>query len=112
MSSAKSSTFDTADVTIFINLLLGLIPVMTLAWSVAGDERKSAGERVVESESDRQQQLTIFSMICGLWLPTLGMWNWMRGESRVWIILWCILGLICLVLSWFLRKRRMRSSLS
>jgi hypothetical protein len=93
-------------VSVLLNLLFGLIPTLTLAWSIAADERKTLDERVVASEGDRRQQKTIFAMIYGLWLLTLAMWNWMRGESPVWIALWSLLGVTALAFAAISRRRR------
>lgn len=91
---------------ILLNVIFGLIPTMTLAWSIAADERKSGIERVVASTDDRTHQHVMFALIYGLWALTLAMWNWMREESPYWIGLWLVFGLAGLAASRVLSRRR------
>lgn len=91
--------------TILLNLLFGLIPTLTLAWAIAADERKTPEERVVSNAADRRQQKTIFALVYGLWLATLAMWNWMRGEAAGWIVLWLALAAIALAYAFVSRRR-------
>lgn len=91
---------------ILLNVIFGLIPTMTLAWSIAADERKSAGERVVSSTDDRTHQHVMFALLYGLWALTLAMWNWMREASPFWIGLWLLFGLAGLAASRVLARRR------
>jgi len=91
---------------ILLNVVFGLIPTMTLAWSIAADERKSGRERVVASTDDRTHQHVMFALIYGLWALTLAMWNWMRGESPLWIGLWLVFGVAGLTASRVLSRRR------
>jgi hypothetical protein len=93
---------------IFLNIAFGLIPTFALAWSIAADERKPLEERVVAGSEDRKAQLRIFELVYGLWALTLSMWNWMRGESGVWIALWAVFGVVALLLA--ARKRAGTSS--
>lgn len=91
---------------VLLNLFLGLVPAMALAWSVAADERKNSEEKVVGSEKDRLQQNIIFSLVYGLWGFTMAMWNWMRTEPVGWAIFWLVLGVAGVVLCRVLVRRR------
>ena len=97
--------------TLILNLILGLIPTMALAWSIVADERKPAEEKVVVSSSDRRDQNIIFALVYGLWGFTMAMWNWMNDRGGVWIVSWLVVGVVGLVLCRILvmRKRRLRS---
>ena len=94
--------------TILLNIALGLIPTIALAWSIAADEKKPADEKVVASSADRRDQNVIFALVYGLWGFTMAMWNWMNDRSGVWIGSWLIAGiaglLICRIL--VMRNRR------
>jgi hypothetical protein len=90
---------------LILNIVFGLIPTLTLGWSMAADERKPAADRVVSTSSDRRQQSTMFLLVYGLWALTLAMWNWMRGYQPAWIAVWAVAGVVGLV--WYgARKRR------
>lgn len=91
---------------ILLNVIFGLIPTMTLAWSLAADERKADHDRVVVSADDRTHQRVMFVFIYGLWSLTLAMWNWMREESPIWIGLWLLFGVAGLAASRVLSRRR------
>ena len=95
---------------VLLNLFLGIVPALTLAWSIAADERQASGAKVVDSERDRVQHNIIFSLIYGLWGLTMAMWNWMRTEPQEWIIFWLILGVVGLVLCRWLVRRRDRQA--
>jgi hypothetical protein len=97
-------------IAILLNIGLGVIPTLALAWSVAADERKSVEDRIVRTERDRREHNIVFSLVYGLWGLTLAMWNWMRGESVVWIALWLTLGVIGLVMWRLLSARRKRTT--
>ncbi len=94
--------------TLLLNVVFGLFPTIALAWSVAADERRMLGERVVNSGSERRQQQVIFLLVYGLWAATLAMWNWMRSEHLFWIVLWLVVSIVAFVLCRIQRKR-MRS---
>jgi len=89
---------------LILNIVFGLIPTLTLAWSMAADERKPAADRVVGSSTDRRQQATMFLLVYGLWSLTLAMWNWMRGYPPAWIAVWGLAGVVGLL--WYGARKR------
>jgi len=89
---------------LILNIVFGLIPTLTLAWSMAADERKPAADRVVSSSADRRQQSTMFLLVYGLWALTLAMWDWMRGYPPAWIAVWGLAGVVGLV--WYGARKR------
>ena len=91
--------------TLLINIVLGLFPTFALAWSLAADERKPAGERVTETDDDRRRQRLMFLLVYGLWSLTLAMWNWMRSWPGYWIVLWSAAGVVALLACAALRRR-------
>jgi len=91
---------------IIFNVVLGLIPTMALAWSIAADERKPQAEKVVTTSGDRLDQNMIFALIYGLWGFTMAMWNWMNDRSISWIASWLGVGLVGLVLCRVLALRK------
>jgi|GEM_PF-507851 len=93
---------------VLLNLFLGIVPALALAWSIAADERRTSADKVVDSERDRLQHNIIFSLIYGLWGLTMAMWNWMRTEPEGWIIFWLVLGITGLILCRWLVLRRNR----
>ena len=74
------------------NLLLGILPLIILGASWA------AG-----IADDRQHRRT-FVFVYGLWALTLAMWNWMRSAPVGWIVLWGVLAVAALGLSFRLRR--------
>ncbi|HUF18453.1 MAG TPA: hypothetical protein VMS12_10460 [Thermoanaerobaculia bacterium] len=91
---------------LIFNIILGLIPTIALAWSIAADERKPADEKVVASSSDRRDQNIIFALVYGLWGFTMAMWNWMNDRSTAWIIAWLAAGVLGLIVCRLLVMRR------
>lgn len=94
--------------TLVLNIALGLIPTIALAWSIAADERKPFDEKVVISSSDRRDQNIIFALVYGLWGFTMAMWNWMNDRSSMWIASWLIAGMLGLVVCRLLVMRKKR----
>jgi hypothetical protein len=90
---------------LLFNLILGIVPVLALASTIAADERKSAADRVVASDSDRRTQLSIFLLVDGLWSGSLAMWNWMRGYPLGWVVFWSVVSIVALIAA-ALRRRR------
>lgn len=78
---------------IALNLILGVIPTLVLAGSIA------AG-----IEDDRTHR-RMFVLVYGLWALTLAMWNWMRSYPVAWIVMWGVAGVIALVWTFLLRRR-------
>jgi hypothetical protein len=80
-------------VTIFLNLLLGIVPTLILGASIAAGIEDDAGHR------------RVFLLIYALWAFTLAGWNWLESAHVAWIVLWALFGVVALVL-WFMRARR------
>ena len=89
-----------------LNILFGLIPVLTLGWSQAADLRKESPERVVVTSRDEHRHMAVFLLVSGLWSLTLAMWNWMRGYSIWWIVLWTLVGAFSLSRWWMSSRSR------
>ena len=89
---------------LILNVMFGLVPTLTLAWSMAADERKPAADRVVVSSIDRRQQSTMFLLVYGLWALTLAMWNWFRSYPPAWVAVWGVAGVVGLV--WYAARKR------
>jgi hypothetical protein len=79
-------------VILLLNLVLGLVPTLIFAGSIA------AG-----TVDDRRHRLT-FALVYGLWALTLAMWNWMRSAPVGWVVVWAVAGALALI--WFAAKRR------
>ena len=77
---------------LLFNILLGILPALILGASWA------AG-----IADDRQHRRT-FVFVYGLWALTLAMWNWMRSAPVGWIVLWGVLAVAALGLSFRLRR--------
>jgi hypothetical protein len=75
------------------NLVLGILPTLVLAGSIAA------------GVDDDRQHRRMFLLVYGLWAVTLSMWNWMRSYPAGWIAVWGILGAAALV---FIAARRER----
>ncbi len=78
---------------IALNLILGVIPTLVLAGSIA------AG-----IEDDRTHR-RMFLLVYGLWALTLAMWNWMRSYPLAWIVMWGAAGVITLAWTFWLRRK-------
>ncbi len=78
---------------IAFNLILGILPTLVLAGSIA------AG-----IDDDRHHR-RIFLLVYGLWAVTLAMWNWMRSAPVAWTIVWLMAGVVTLGIT-FLRRRK------
>ena len=89
---------------LLFNILLGLVPTLTLAWSIAADEKKQPADRVVDSDADRSQQRRMFVLIYGLWALTLAMWNWMRSYPWSWVLVWAAAGVVAI--GWLIARRK------
>ena len=92
---------------ILFNLLFGLIPTVTFAWSLAADERKEESERVVVTAGDERRHVQVFALVYGLWSATLSMWNWMSGNHWGWIVVWLVAAVVAFAI--WARKRPSRS---
>ncbi|HEX7151568.1 MAG TPA: hypothetical protein VF618_08785 [Thermoanaerobaculia bacterium] len=77
---------------ILFNVILGLVPTMALAASIAA------------GTDDDVHHRRMFILVYGLWALTLAMWNWMRSYHVGFIAVWGVFGVIALVL--FARMRR------
>ena len=78
---------------IAFNLILGILPTLVLAGSIA------AG-----IDDDRKHR-SVFLLVYGLWAVTLAMWNWMRSAPLPWTLLWLIAGVITLAFTFARRQR-------
>jgi len=79
---------------IFINIALGVLPLLILGASIA------AG-----IDDDRRHR-TMFLLVYGLWALTLAMLNWMRSWPPAWIAVWAVAGVVSLGMAWGRRNRR------
>lgn len=70
------------------NVVLGVIPTLALAWSIAADERRPREEQTISAEGDRRRHSAVFALIYALWALTLALWNWMSSAPVGWIIAW------------------------
>ena len=77
--------------TIFLNIILGMVPTLILAASVAAGIDDDARHR------------RIFLLIYGLWAFTLAGWNWLESSHPAWVVLWLLFGLIAIL--WWLYSR-------
>lgn len=76
-----------------LNIVLGIIPTLALATSVAsGVEDDKAHRRV-------------FLLVYGLWAFTLAGWNWLDSSHVAWIVLWGVFGVIAMAL-WIASRKR------
>ena len=81
---------------ILFNVVLGLLPTLVLAGSIA------AG-----IDDDRAHR-RMFVFVYGLWAVTLAMWDWMRSAHVAWIVLWAVAGVAAL--GWWAATRKSPSS--
>jgi hypothetical protein len=77
---------------IAFNILLGILPTLVLAGSIAA------------GVDDDRQHRRMFVLVYGLWAITLAMWNWMRSYHIAWIATWGVLGALALAVT-LLRAR-------
>ena len=77
---------------ILFNVVLGLLPTLVLAGSIA------AG-----IDDDRAHR-RMFVFVYGLWAVTLAMWDWMRSAHAAWIVLWAVAGVAAL--GWWAGTRK------
>jgi hypothetical protein len=78
--------------TVFLNIVLGLIPTLILGASIAAGIEDDAGHR------------RVFLLIYGLWAFTLAGWNWLESAQVAWVVLWAVFGAVALIL-WLIRGR-------
>jgi hypothetical protein len=78
--------------TLFLNIVLGLIPTLILGASIAAGVDDDAGHR------------RVFLLIYALWAFTLAGWNWLESAHVAWVGLWAIFGAVALFL-WLIRSR-------
>jgi hypothetical protein len=72
---------------VLFNIVLGVIPTLVLAGSIA------AG-----IDDDRRHR-RMFIFVYGLWAITLAMWNWMRSAPVAWVVVWGVAGVIAVGLT-------------
>jgi len=72
---------------IAFNILLGILPTLVLAGSIAA------------GVDDDRQHRRMFVLVYGLWAITLAMWNWMRSYHIAWIAIWGVLGALALAVT-------------
>ena len=77
--------------TVFLNLLLGLVPTLILGASIAAGVENDARHR------------RVFLLVYGLWALTLALGNWLESSHVAWIVVWSVLGIIALALSYYRR---------
>jgi hypothetical protein len=77
--------------TILLNLLFGLAPMLILGASQAA------------GTDDHPRHRRVFLLVYGLWALTLAIANWIKSGSLFWIGLWVVFGAIALTLS-FVRR--------
>lgn len=78
--------------TLFLNLLLGIVPTLILGASIAAGVDDDARHR------------RVFLLIYGLWAFTLAGWNWLESAHVAWIVLWLVFGASSFAL-WFTRRK-------
>ena len=78
--------------TLLVNLLLGLVPTLVLAGSIAAGVDDDAHHR------------RVFLLVYGLWAITLAGWNWLESSHVAWIVVWAAFGVIALGLSYHRRS--------
>jgi hypothetical protein len=76
-------------VTLLVNLLLGLVPTLVLAGSIAAGVDDDAHHR------------RVFLLVYGLWAITLALGNWLESSHPAWIVVWSVLGILALALSYY-----------
>jgi hypothetical protein len=84
--------------TVLLNLLLGLIPTLVLAGSIAAGVDDDAHHR------------RVFLLVYGLWAITLALWNWLESAHVAWIAVWAGFGLVALALSYHQRSGKVGGS--
>jgi hypothetical protein len=72
--------------TLFLNLILGIIPTLALAASIASGVEDDARHR------------RVFLLVYGLWAFTLAGWNWLESSHVAWIALWGTFGIVAIVM--------------
>jgi hypothetical protein len=80
------------------NILLGILPTLALAGSIAA------------GVDDDRQHRRMFALVYGLWAVTLAMWNWMRGYHPAWIAVWALFGIAALIGAAASSRRQRRRS--
>lgn len=78
--------------TIFLNILLGIVPTLILGASIAAGVEDDARHR------------RVFLLVYALWAFTLAGWNWIGSAHPAWIVLWAAFGLVALVV-WRYHRR-------
>ena len=73
---------------LLFNLILGIVPTLVLAGSIA------------EGIDDDPQHRRMFFLVYGLWALTLALWNWMRSASVWWVVVWSIAGVTALAIAY------------
>lgn len=74
---------------LLLNILLGLVPTLVLAGSIAAGVDDDAHHR------------RVFLLVYGLWAITLALWNWLESAHPAWIVAWSVLGVAALGLSYY-----------
>ena len=77
--------------TILLNLLFGLAPILILGASIAA------------GTDDDPRHRRVFLLVYGLWAFTLAIANWIKSGSRFWIGIWLLFGLTAIV--WWVASR-------
>ncbi len=80
--------------TLFLNLLLGIVPTLILGASIAAGVEDDAHHR------------RMFLLVYGLWAITLALWNWLESSHPAWVAVWAAFGIIALALAWVRRRAR------
>lgn len=80
--------------TLFLNILLGLIPTLILGASIAAGVDDDARHR------------SVFLLVYGLWAFTLAGWNWLESAHVAWVAVWAAFGVIAMAMS--VRRRAAR----
>jgi len=78
---------------IALNLILGILPTLVLAGSIAA------------GIDDDKHHRRVFLLVYGLWAVTLAMWNWMRSAPVGWTVVWLAAGIITLGVTFWLRRK-------
>jgi hypothetical protein len=69
-----------------LNIVLGIVPILIYAGSVAA------------GVDDDPRHRRVFLLVYGLWALTLGGWNWIEARRFTpWVIVWALTGLGCVV---------------
>ena len=78
---------------IALNLILGILPTLVLAGSIAA------------GIDDDKHHRRVFLLVYGLWAVTLAMWNWMRSAPVGWTVVWLAAGIITLGVTFWRRQK-------